>query len=105
MTGPRLLAQGRAVLRQILASLVAHWHRIYLPSRSYGSNPWVRKMPWRRAWLPTPVFSPGEPCGQRSLAGCSPQGLKESDTTKPLNNGSPLEMTVPQLPAQELRRV
>ena len=32
-------------------------------------NPWVRKIPWRRAWQPTPVFLPGEPHGQRSLAG------------------------------------
>ena len=31
--------------------------------------PWVRKIPWRRAWLPTPVFLPGESHGQRSLAG------------------------------------
>ena len=23
-------------------------------------NPWVRKIPWRRAWPPTPVFLPGE---------------------------------------------
>ena len=23
-------------------------------------NPWVRKFPWRREWLPTPVFLPGE---------------------------------------------
>ena len=30
-------------------------------------NPWVRKMPWRKAWQPTPVFLPGEPHGQRSL--------------------------------------
>ena len=28
---------------------------------------WVRKIPWRRAWLPTPVFLPGEFRGQRSL--------------------------------------
>ena len=34
-------------------------------------NPWVRKIPWRRAWLPTPVFLPGKSHGQRSLAGCS----------------------------------
>ena len=33
--------------------------------------PWVRKMPWRRAWQPTPVFSPGESRGQRILAGRS----------------------------------
>jgi len=25
-----------------------------------GFNFWVMKIPWRRAWLPTPVFSPGE---------------------------------------------
>ena len=25
-----------------------------------GSDPWVGKLPWRRAWLPTPVFLPGE---------------------------------------------
>ena len=36
----------------------------------------------RRAWQPTPVFLPGESHGQRSLAGCSPQGLKESDATE-----------------------
>jgi len=23
-------------------------------------DPWVRKIPWRRAWPPTPVFLPGE---------------------------------------------
>ena len=34
-----------------------------------GFNPWVRKIPWRRKWQATPVFLPGEPHGQRSLAG------------------------------------
>ena len=34
-----------------------------------GFDPWVGKIPWRRAWQPTPVFSPGESHGQRSLAG------------------------------------
>ena len=29
-------------------------------------NPWVRKIPWRREWLPTPIFLPGKPHGQRS---------------------------------------
>ena len=37
-----------------------------------GFHPWVRKIPWRRAWQPTPVFLPGESHGQRSLVGCSP---------------------------------
>ena len=42
-----------------------------------GFNPWVGKIPWRREWLPTPVFLPGEFHGQRSLMGYSPQVLKE----------------------------
>ena len=32
-------------------------------------DPWVRKIPWRMEWQPTPVFLPGESHGQRSLAG------------------------------------
>ena len=35
---------------------------------------WVGTIPWRRAWLLTPVFLPGESHGQRSLAGYSPLG-------------------------------
>ena len=42
--------------------------------------------PWRRAWPPTPGFLPGEFQGQRSLAGYSPWGRKESDTTEQLNS-------------------
>jgi len=43
-------------------------------------DPWVRKISWRRAWLPTPVFLPGESHGQRSLGGYSPHCRKELDT-------------------------
>ena len=47
---------------------------------------WVRslgwKIPWRRAWHPTAVSLPGESSGQRSLAGYSPCGCKESNTTE-----------------------
>ena len=32
-------------------------------------DPWVRKIPWRRTWQPTPVSLPGESHGQRSLVG------------------------------------
>ena len=35
-------------------------------------NPWVGKIPWRKAWQPIPAFLPGEAHGQRSLAGHSP---------------------------------
>ena len=54
--------------------------------RRLGFNPWAGKIPCRRKWQPTPVFSPGESHGQRSLAGYSPWGPSESDTTEWLIN-------------------
>ena len=42
-----------------------------------GFNPWVRKIPWRRKWQPTPVFLPGESHGQRSPVGYSARGCKK----------------------------
>ena len=42
------------------------------------SDPWVRKIPWRREWQFTPVFLPGESHGQRGLVGFSPCGCRES---------------------------
>ena len=45
-------------------------------------DPWLGKIPWRRAWQPTPVFLPGEPHGQRSLVGYSSWGREELDTTE-----------------------
>ena len=42
-------------------------------------------MPWRRKWQPTQVFLAGDSHGQRSLAGCSPRGWKESDRTERLH--------------------
>ena len=47
-----------------------------------GFDPWVRKIPWRWKWQPTPVFLPGESHEQRSLAGYSPWGCKELDITE-----------------------
>ena len=49
--------------------------------RRPGFHPWVRKIPWRREWQPTPVFLPGESHVQRSLAGYSPW-VAESDTVE-----------------------
>jgi len=46
-------------------------------NKTWGFNPWVGKIPWRRAWQPTSVFLPGESRGQRSLVAYSPQGLTE----------------------------
>ena len=45
--------------------------KICLQWRRPGSNPRVRKIPWRRQRLPTPAFLPGECYGQRSLVGYS----------------------------------
>ena len=40
--------------------------------KRHGFDPWVRKILWRRAWPPIPVFLPGEFHGQRSLVAYSP---------------------------------
>ena len=42
------------------------------------------RFPWRSEWHPSPVFLPGEFHGQRSLAGSSLWGRKESDRTERL---------------------
>ena len=47
-----------------------------------GFHPWDGNIPWRRAQQPTPVFLPEESQGQRHLAGYSPWGRKELDTTE-----------------------
>ena len=65
--------------------------------------------PWRRRWQPTPVLLPGESHGWRSLVGCSPWGLEESDTTERLHfdfslscigeeNGNPLQCSCREKP-------
>ena len=48
-------------------------------------NLWVRKIPWKRVWLPTPVFLPRKSHGQRNLEGYSAWGCKESDMTERLS--------------------
>ena len=53
------------------------WFLITIMERVYSS--WVRKIPWRRAWQPTPAFLPGESLGESH--GEEPGGL-ESDTTE-----------------------
>ena len=45
------------------------WQRICLQCKRSGFHSSVRKIPWRREWLPTPIFLPGEFHEQRSLAG------------------------------------
>ena len=66
------------------ASLVTQMVKNPPQCRRPGFDPWVRRIPCRRQWLPTPIFLAGESLGQRSLEGYSPWGCKESDTTKQL---------------------
>ena len=37
-------------------------------------DPWIGKIPWKKAWQPTPIFLPGESHGQKIL------GIKKSQT-------------------------
>ena len=62
-----------------------------LQCRRPGFDPWAGKIPWRRAWQLTPVFLPGDSHGQRSLAGYSQWGRKESDSTERLHFTASLE--------------
>ena len=56
----------------------------YRRCKSLGFDPWVGKIPWSGKWLLVLalVFLPRKLCGQRSLAGHSPRGHKELDTTE-----------------------
>ena len=54
--------------------------------KRHGFNPWVGRIPWRRAWQPTPVSLSRESHGQKSLEGYSPWGHKESYTTEQLTH-------------------
>ena len=55
--------------REMHQELACQWRRLRF-------DPWVQKIPWRRKWLPTPVFLPGEFHGQRSLEVYSPWSPK-----------------------------
>ena len=45
-------------------------------------DPWIRKIPWSKIWQSTPQFLHGASHRQRTLAGYSPWGCKESSTTE-----------------------
>ena len=55
-----------------------------LQCRRLGFGSWVGEILWRREWLPTLIFLPGEFHGQRSLVCYSQWGGKKSDTTERL---------------------
>ena len=53
-------------------------------TRVQSMGPWVRKIPWKRKWQPTPLLLPGKSHGWKSLVVYSPWGSKESDMTERL---------------------
>ena len=64
---------------------------------------WVRKIPWRRKWQPTPIFLPGKSHGQRNLGGYSPWSHKSwtqlsNLTTTTVYMSMPLSKFVPTSP-------
>ena len=65
-------------------SLVAQTVKNLPAMQETGFDSSVRKILWRKEWLSTLVFLPGQFHGQRSLVGYSPWGWKESDTTEQL---------------------
>ena len=86
-TSVRILSQEDPLenvspLKSSWASLVAQTVKNPPAMRETWVPSWVGKIPWRRKWQATPIFLPGESYGQRSLAGNSPWGCKESRVTK-----------------------
>ena len=74
------------MLLSAIVSLVAELVNGQMPMELTQVPSLIRKTPWRRTWQPTPALLPGESHGQRSLAGYSPQGHKESDMTERLTH-------------------
>ena len=69
---------------ELLDRIVAQMVKNLLQCRRARFDPWVRKIPWRRKWLPAAVFLPGKLHGQRILVGYRPWGCKESAITEGL---------------------
>ena len=69
---------GKPQVALVVKNLLANTGRC----KKCGFDSWVGKLPWRKAWQPTPVFLPGEFHGQKSLVGYSLWGCKETDMTE-----------------------
>ena len=76
----RIISGKRKCYKESGLSLWLSWQRICLQCRKPGFNPWIRRIPWRRERLPTPVLWPGEFHGLYI-----PWGHKKLDTTEQLS--------------------
>ena len=73
------VTQSRTRLKRLSSSSSGSSAVKNLPQRKgWGFNPWVRNVPWRRAWHPTPVFLPGESHGQRGAWWAAVHGVAKS---------------------------
>ena len=63
-------------------SLVNNLPAVQQMHRRCQFDSWVRRIPWRRAWQPTPVFLLGKSHGQRTLVDYSTWGHKELEMTE-----------------------
>ena len=94
---PSSLSEGFPLMAVLCVSLPCcfpwwlRWWRICLQCRRLEFDPWVRKIFCGKAWQPTPVFLPREFHRRRNLAGYSPRGCKESDTTEHNGQGQAFE--------------
>ena len=82
---------GGCVLVPLLEVGLPWWLSGKEPScqcRKHGFHLWVRTIPWRRKWQPTPVFLPGKSQGQKHLVSYSPWDHTESLMTQQLNNNN-----------------
>ena len=80
----QIFSLGGLVLGIVLGTLLYEPFADLLLSsqcKRHGFGPSVGKILWRKARQPTPVFLPEKSHRQRSLAGYSPWGRKELDTT------------------------
>ena len=88
LVGCSLWGRSESDTRDLAAAAAAGFHCTGFPGgtsgkeptcqcrrhKGCGFNPWVRKIPWERAWQHTPAFLLGESHGQRSLMSFSPWG-------------------------------
>ena len=67
------------------ASLLAETVKNMTPIQETKFNHWVGNIPWKRKWLPIPLFLPRKFHGQRSLSDYGPWVCKELDIPEQLS--------------------
>ena len=68
------MCKGPEVVENMMLSLSGEMNCRRL--RSCGFHTWVRKIPWRRTWQPTPVYLPGESPWTEEPGGLQSTGLQ-----------------------------